>query len=812
MGVHGLTTYLRENRRTVSKTLHLSLATSAEQEQSITAVVDAWSFIYSLYYQSGLPWIYGGELDAFEGVITQTVNAWRAVGMQPVFVFDGPSPPAKFATTIERTNKGRVEPSLIFFRTSAAGRASTRFLADPALRMLPPLAHTACVRALLRAGVPCHFADSEADPFAVELAGALGAYVVANDSDFVVLRPGGDGYRGYIPLDEMAWAYPPPPAEPVVESADADFLPMKSPRRRMRRKSTMLMGHGLIPLPTFDGLSLTVYTPDALAAQLHIPVPLLPVLAAFVGCDFASFQRMFFDRGLSLSQRITRTAQTLSPLVAPGASTRRTKYPSTVMDLVNSMITSLLVRPIDSDEQESIAGSIVDAILQYSIMDITGPLSPTSDCLLHHPSECELLQALNVSSRNAEQKATLRNYIAAFRSGSLAPEVMDIVFSGSYWPTVFLENPDLESTSKFIGRPIRQFMYAVLNHDVGLFDPDVRPTPSERHALSGDYQGVGSSSVSGMSSALEEEIDLEGSEGEPSPTSGKLHVRPAHIDTTDSSIDSIASSSFVHLTASSTSLATSVGPISIKEYVRRGGHVGPQDVPVPPLDELIADLRPSLDADLPDAVHARPERVRLLMLLTALHSNTERVRSLEPDVLVPVVVLRWVIRTMGERPQLSERWQRQEAQAVLASLLTSTLPEEAVDTPVQAEPRNVQLVAQLLAALEATLHLGQTLFLADHVTDVVARFSGKRAHTLLTLKRGGAHAAGDAFNTCWAAIVDGQNDLFAGEAKKSARREKKALQLQNPAVSTRTRSGSGGARSPATARRSMFEVLADMEE
>lgn len=795
MGVHGLTTYLRENRRTVSKTLHLSLATGAEQEQSITAVVDAWSFIYSLYYQSGLPWIYGGELDAFEGVITQTVNAWRAVGLQPIFVFDGPSPPAKFATTIERTNKGRVEPSLIFFRTSAAGRASARFLADPALRMLPPLAHTACVRALLRAGVPCHFADSEADPFAVELAGALGAYVVANDSDFVVLRPGGDGYRGYIPLDEMAWAYPPPPAEPAAESPEGDFVPMKAPRGRVRRKSTMLMGHGLIPLPTFDGLNLTVYTPDALAAQLHIPVPLLPVLAAFVGCDFASFQRMFFDRGLSLSQRITRTAQMLSPLVVPGASTRRTKYPSTVMDLVNSMITGLLVRPIDSDEQESMAASIVDAILQYSIMDITGPLSPTADCLLHHPSECELLQALNVSSRNAEQKATLRSYIAAFRSGNLAAEVMDIVFSGSYWPTVFLENPDLESTSKFIGRPIRQFMYAVLNHDVGLFDPDLKPTPSERHALSGDYQGVGSSSMSGMSSALEEDISMEGSEDEPSPTS-----------------DSIVSSSFVHLTASDTSLATSVGPLSIKEYVRRGGHVGPQDVQVPLLDELIADLRPSLDADLPDAVHARPERVRWLMLLTALQSNTERVRALEPDVLVPVIILRWVIRTMGARPQLSERWQRQEAQAVLASFLAPTLPEEATETPVQAEPRNVQLIAQLLAALEATLHLGQTLFLADRVADAVARFSGKRVHALLTLKRGGTHAAGDTFNACWAAIVDGLDDLFTGEAKKSARREKKALQLQAPGGSTRARSGSGGALSPATARRSMFEVLADMEE
>lgn len=117
------------------------------------------------------------------------------MGLSPVFVFDGasrslctfsgvcehqagPSPQIKFATTIDRLNDGRVKPSLIFFRTSAAGRASARFLSDPALRMLPPLVHAACIRALLHADVECHFADSEGDPFAVELAGTLGAYVV----------------------------------------------------------------------------------------------------------------------------------------------------------------------------------------------------------------------------------------------------------------------------------------------------------------------------------------------------------------------------------------------------------------------------------------------------------------------------------------------------------------------------------------------------------------------------------------------------------------------------------------------------------
>lgn len=354
----------------------------------------------------------------------------------------------------------------------------------------------------------------------MELAGILGAYVVGLDSDFVILRPGRDGYLGYIPLDEMTWSYPPPPSsdEPVEDG----FVPMKSPKGRSRRKSTHLLGSGLIPTAAYDGLNVIVYTPDVLASQLRIPVALLPVLAAFVGCDFSSFQRQFFDRGLTLSQRITRTAQTIQALVNPAS--RRGKAPSTVMDLVNTAIATLSIRTLDSAEQESIAHTIVDAILQYSILDFAGELWPTPDCLLHHPSECALLQALNTSSRTAEQKATLHEYIGAFRTGQLAPEVMDILFSTTYWPTIFFENPDLDSTTKFIGRPIRRFMYAVLNHDVGIVDPDLA-APKEPHALSGDYSGAGSSTLSGMSSALDEDSSMSEGDFASSPTGEDQHAQ-----------------------------------------------------------------------------------------------------------------------------------------------------------------------------------------------------------------------------------------------------------------------------------------------
>jgi hypothetical protein len=48
------------------------------------------SIIFSLYLSS-LPWQSGGEYLAFYRVVCRLVEAWRAVGLEPTFVFDGES-------------------------------------------------------------------------------------------------------------------------------------------------------------------------------------------------------------------------------------------------------------------------------------------------------------------------------------------------------------------------------------------------------------------------------------------------------------------------------------------------------------------------------------------------------------------------------------------------------------------------------------------------------------------------------------------------------------------------------------------------
>jgi hypothetical protein len=87
MGVEGLTTYLREHRLAVAKTIEV-YSTRPNAKKRIDIVVDGWSFIYMLYQGSHIPWVYGGEYDQFAAAIRHTVGTWiKFVNLS--FVFDG---------------------------------------------------------------------------------------------------------------------------------------------------------------------------------------------------------------------------------------------------------------------------------------------------------------------------------------------------------------------------------------------------------------------------------------------------------------------------------------------------------------------------------------------------------------------------------------------------------------------------------------------------------------------------------------------------------------------------------------------------
>ncbi|KAI0645320.1 hypothetical protein C8Q79DRAFT_971053 [Trametes meyenii] len=851
MGVHGLTTYLREHKSTLSRTLQLPHNLQSDGKPSpggderISVVLDGWSFIYEVVYCADLPWVYGGEYSQLSQVIRQVVNAWIEVGMDLYFVLDGPYPTLKFPTLVSRITQNYVQNGLLFFRTSATARTTARFLHETA--MLPPLSYGVCVETLVQLAsgahegkLHVHIADEEGDPYAVALAGRLSAYVAGRDSDFVVLNA--EGYKGYIPLDEMVWTLSQArPAGWDGESSvysvsteadledDGGFKPARAAKSRKKRPAVyQRSGRGIIP-PTGEpgpdaqlALTFSVYSPATLAAHLEIPVSLLPLLGALVGNDFtgssdadmgvvrtnrrANLQRLFFERQLTLGQRIGRVANTLGGLLAAafgqGAASgkkRGKKQIGSVMELIDAAVTALLLRPLDTfatGEKEAIVERVVEATLQYAIpkpLDdgvggademIRGVLPWASDaCPLHDAETCPLFISLSrlvpppsdgALGEKIPPAKTVEDlhgvvraeYIAAYRRGQFDPHILDAVQSATVWPRHFLEDPDKECVERSIGRPIRMWMYTILDASVGLPEP---PEPENGEA-------------DGEDSDEDELVDVVDDSDDDVDPLARLRGALKELDESDE--EENADKQVPHSIASTSIALTTSSPKIVTEYVRRGTRLAPEEVSVVPLAGLLLDhgvgcpVHPQTSLPLPPPLW--PEDLRRKLLLIALESDYPSIATLPDGRIMAVLAVRFIVRRMHQRAQESpgveerqlERWSQTEARAFLASTSPSTQYEPTETVPIV--ERHIQLVAQVSAALEALEQLSHALLLCPRIPSPAGSFSGMRFHALLN-NAARAQGGGEAVDEgVWRACLEGLEDAYTALPQRRGKKEKKA--------------------------------------
>jgi XPG domain containing len=737
--------------------------------------------------------------------------------------YAGTCPPLKFSTVASRLSRSYIQPSLLFFRTSSASRSTLRFLNET--RIIPPLSYTTCVHTLetiqkSTSLLEIHFADGEADAYAVELAGRVGGYVLGNDSDFVVLHT--EGYLGYIPLDEMMWQSPLPVDDAPLQDKSG-FRAVRNSKTKWKVISESGRGRSLVP-PNAEGMTLivTVYRPETLAEHFKIPVTLLPLLGALVGNDFTSqsesnrrsIQSLFFEKHLNLVQRITLVANTIQNILSPAAQKRKKQkhQVGSVMDLIDSAVNSLLSRSITflgSGEMDNIADRIVEGTLQYAIPrregdpSRQGELWPTEVCALHEPEACPLLPMISRALVEAEKstpdgqdndeltrKHALRGmFLDAYRKGHLAPDILDTLNSGTFWPRHFLEDPDLETVSRSFSRPIRQWGYAIIHDAVGL------PCMEDESDESDDGRnGPVASDEDELVDVIESDDGRSNtSEDDPlAPLKGELYrLRGSATVEVPSSISSAAAPRFRL-------------PI-ITEYIRRGARVAQEEVIVKPLHELVhSHLSPNILLEN-DVLLLHSQGERLTLFLQILHSDTPIVRTLPPEQMTVALCLRWVVLTIHQRAQESdsmdrhkERWTKHEAQCFLASFGWTT----AVDTRTDVEPpsivdRNVQLAAQTLSTMESIEQLSQILFLSDILPSSAHNFSGKAFHAYLT---GLLRLEKDTIPTALLkASIHGLEDVLAEEKKRKPKKIKKETDKR---VTLSSRSNSNGG---------LFHLLADVE-
>lgn len=770
-------------------------------------VIDGWSFIYYLYQSTHAAWVYGGEYEEYCASITSVVKAWLQVGFKLHFVFDGACPALKFPTQIGRLNHSNVEPSSLFFRTSPLSRSQSRFLNES--RILPPLAFHACLyalQALEGSDLHIHYADGEGDPYAVELAGRLRGFVCGNDSDFVVLNA--DGYRGYIPFEDMSWDVPDMSGMAQMDE-DSDFQPVR--KGKAKRKGPARATPGLVPPQgvTVQQMTVSYYSPQLLADVLGVPVTLLPLVGALVGNDFTkqtnnpmfNRQLLFFEKHATPAERLNTACTAIRTILSPSSQKRHGPPVDGIMSLIERTVNVLLQRigTLGSGEIAAVVDNIVEATLPYAMPKTASaadaPLWPSPVCALHSPETCTLLpmfsRAVEFEAEAAFDERTpevqvadkaRRRYIKAYRAGALSSRMMDVLSTGTFWPRVFLENPDAETVSKTVGRHLRQMAYAVLHEALGLPVAADEEDDDEEEENAGDAESDEDMLVDVVES--DSDAETEGSVDPLAPLEGALQ-RIRQTQGSDAPTSSTAS------TRSSTVSRPAARPCTVTEYVRRGTHVSPEPVTVPTGPQVLASI--SVPATEPGPLALQSLEFRMRVFLAALHSDCASVRSLQTNELVPVLAVRWIVRLMHERAQGSgskerekERWTQREARCFLAAFAwdceadgegdkgkvqaqdnNSAEQQPRAEPPPPIDNRNVQLTAQALAALEAIAHWSQALLLWEHAPLPAHLFSGARFHRLLT-------SAVDVdpllSEHLWQAGLDGLEDCFGEGVKRRAKK------------------------------------------
>ena len=729
-----------------------------------------------------------------------------------------------------------MHPAQLFFRTSTSSRSTGRFLSEN--RILPPLAYSACIHALetLRSrlggvGPELHFADEEGDPYAVELAGRLGGYVLGNDSDFVILNS--DGYRGYIPLDELVWVAAVAEDPTPVDDEDGEFQTVRKPKAKRKVPQNAHDLGGLLPPDDTDGstLNFVSYSPQALATHLKIPVSLLPLFGALVGNDFSKelesnsrkVQGLFFERSLTLSQRIDKVASTIY-FVISNNQRRKLKHPvGSVMDLIDRTVNALLARlasTMGTGEVDIIVEKIVNSTLQYAIPkyggDVTGRegLWPTSVCALHDPEACSFLPMISANVMRQTEKSdqadpnlleAREKYLDAYRGGLLSPKMMDTLSTGSSWGRIFLENPDLETVARSIGRPIREWIHTILDDTVGLPVPEIEAPDSTRESIGNEEE----SDDDELIDVVESDSDDEVTNGRDylAPLKGELHR--LHSDGT-SEYEGSQNDTATEPPASIIShRLLPQGPRTVTEYLRRGTRIASDVVIVKPLAELLSSISLSeyADENAPPLV-LRSEEERFTIFLLSLKSDLPAVRSLPSKYLLAVLALRWVVETLHTRWQESnskerekERWSKNEARCLLSSFAwpsDETSPLK-LESPPPIEDRNVQLMAQILMALDTIEQLAQCLLLTDRVPSNAYQLSGQTFHAFLTGKTSSPSSLPSGI---WEAVELDLLDSFQEErAKKSKKSRVEKPSIPSPAKIKGNNSQNKG----------LFAMLGDME-
>ncbi|WVQ98179.1 hypothetical protein IAU59_005301 [Kwoniella sp. CBS 9459] len=774
MGVRGLESFIKENRTSLCRTISLSASDHSEDKERTPVIVDAWSIVFKLYLDS-LPWTSGGEYLRFYQTVKRLVNAWRRVGLEPIFVFDGPAPAEKHETLIQRGQE-KIVACQLFYTTSVTSRSAPSFSRQSGGVVLPFFASHAFILALHRLDVKTHFVpQGEADGVCVVMADKIGGYVLSRDSDFPVLVGRTERCKGYVPLNMLNWiegeiipptsssstsasasVFPPdgkyrPPGMRAAMTNQQSFQPVQNNRRGQayhpdHRHSSLL------PSPSFENptLVLTTIPPQALRHRLRLPATHLPLFASLCGTDYTppSITQQFFEPSLSVVQRIEKAARILrEQLYSPsnqqpssGRSGTPTPNPADqVVQLVKKVIKKLCIYPYDTEQAlDETVDIVIEAALQYqlphggvccSIYPFCGELDPMGcQTPISMPDiasiEGVVPPVTPPSSGSDYKKKAKEAYAEARRMGLLSSINHGWLSPDRVYLWHVLEDPSGPNWKCTEGsRGIRSTAWGVAEEGLGGLrwpeedmsnGDDLRPSSAQSRAVE----------ASPNDSKIEDKALRRLLGVDQSETNSEAGDIPSEGTTLVNSNVSINQDS---------SFAAEETPRAIIEWCRQGAskRIGPSALPLPPLRDTGYDGPPTC---------LLPYENRLKLYLDPLHSDTPAINALPISIQPLIATIRFCVidasaRTSGKTD--AHKWRRDETAAILRASLgtysmwlkdlrseepssavirggSKTLGEGGRNWPLL-ETRNSTLIAHLGSAWADAHTLAQALLLMPSI-------------------------------------------------------------------------------------------------
>ncbi|KAI5481252.1 asteroid-like protein [Pseudohyphozyma bogoriensis] len=425
MGVHGFTSWVNK-QSSLPTTVVLPLDTP--EPRPIPLVLDALAF---LYHTALVDTLRGGNYRQYQLTLRRYIEYWRTVGLEPIFVWDGPFGASKLCTVLQRSEQNLAK-SISYFRASDEQRATPFF--QKLARRLPPLSTLAALDELRQLGVASYFAEEEADSPTAELAQRLNGFVVSNDSDYFIFNA---SCRGYVPLTAIEYG------DNHSTYLPASLWPSSSPTIRLR-----------------------VYHHQSIARLLSLPPPFLPILAALIGNDHADFAKEFAlpgSKGPTFpgqmdAATILRIARALEGFKTMPATTL-----AEIQEVMSTVLPRLQRRPSDD---VNIVTKLSRSALSYALqpVDVPSPSFPL------HPLPPD-------SPATTTSKAL---YLNAFREGRIGTFTLSILKHGILNTSGSTDNPDFQAPAVTFGKPIRLWIYAILKEAGLLLPPRVSVVEYDR--------------------------------------------------------------------------------------------------------------------------------------------------------------------------------------------------------------------------------------------------------------------------------------------------------------------------------------------